>query len=146
MKNKFIKLFIILGLGIIISIIFLLFIKTSKPLPINFSQVNKVEIIDNRNSKPKKLLTIEQKNDISDIDNVIDKARGGYKDNPSCPFSLSMVFYEADNKRTTIVLGTDDCGLIKYQDRYYELSNSEAKALQGLIEKLTGIDFDKLRL
>lgn len=92
------KLLIIISIILLSGVFIINKLNPSETLPINFNKVNK----------------------------IINKARGGWYDKTSCPFSLSMFIYEGE-KKTTIILGIDDCGFIIYNNKYYKIPEVDLK-------------------
>jgi hypothetical protein len=138
------KIIVSLILILALALVYMFVINPSKPLPITFDSVTKIEMYHVDNNEFKKLIVIEKKEDISNVNKIVRNVKGGWKDIPACPFGVSMIFYDGD-KKVSIMIGTDSCGLIEYNEKYYSLPENDIEPLQLLIEKLTGISFDKLR-
>lgn len=121
-----------------------LYINYSRPIKINFEKVNKIDlyyVLEDR-----LLVTIDNPDDVIAVCEIVKRAKGGYRDYPSCPFSLSLLLYMEDNKKVLIDFGTDDCGLVRYRSRYYKLHDKDIMFFQLLIERLAKVPFDSIRL
>lgn len=144
------NVFAIISLVLFLVMAFVCIYSKSRPLPIEFSKVSKVEFYENRGLSETvnikdfeqfKLLSLENSKDITSTNQIFKNAKGDRNDSPSCPFGLQIIFYEG-NKKTYVDLGTDDCGFLIYSKMYYKISENDFKALQEFL-KQHGIDIHK---
>jgi|SRR5690606_2345398 hypothetical protein len=137
-------------LGVIILIFILMYILMfgmPKPFPVHIDKVTKIELLEfTGGTQPYKIFEITDETQVKEFLGYFKKVSFGRKASPACPFGLPIIFYEK-NKKTQMELGTDSCGLIKYNDYYYflNLSIDKIEEMQDKIRQL-GLDFDRIRI
>lgn len=131
---------LIIVVSIIVVITALLVNSVDNPLPIAFSEINKIELYDlfgfDENGTPYeneqyKLITFEEE-DVTFITGILEKARNDGDSSLSCPFGIVVLLYTG-NESVTLEFGTDDCGFVIFKNKYYRLPEQDFKALQDFL-------------
>ena len=134
----------ILAAVVVVLIAGVCFYQNHKPLPLPFSAVDRIELYENKGVGDSavtgdSVLVIQERNDIESILRIHKEAKGGWREEyPGCPFGLQMVIYEGGQKHF-IDVGTDACGKLVYNNRYYQLSEHAYDDFEKLLAE-HGVD------